>query len=99
MYLCVNPATDNLDAVLEYITELCYYISSKQDGFSLADKSLYSDKPYISDMYDIYCDSEISFRLPDEIIADELEKYINGEISLEDMIAEADRKLSAYLKE
>ncbi len=99
VYLCVNPATDNPDAVLEYVTDLCYYISSKQDGFSLADKSLYSDKPYINDMYEIYDSSEICFRLPDEIIADELDRYINSEITLDEMISESERKLTAYLKE
>lgn len=99
VYLCVNPASDNLNAVLEYITALCDYLSNKQDGFSLADKSLYSDKTYTRDLYDIYSHSEIYFRLPDDIISSELEKYINDEISMEEMIIESERKLLAYLNE
>ncbi len=99
VYLCVNPATDNLDTVLEYITDLCGYISGKQNNYTLTDKTLYSAKPYTDDMYDIYSRSDIYFRLPDDIIADNLEKYINGEKPLDEIITESERRLSAYLKE
>ncbi|MBD5384011.1 MAG: hypothetical protein HDR72_03315 [Ruminococcaceae bacterium] len=99
VFLCVNPSSDNLSATLEYITALCGYLSSKTNDFKLDDESLYSDSPYIADLLEIYRDSEIFFRIPDEILLEPVKQYLQDALSADELIAEADRKLSAYLNE
>lgn len=99
VFLCVNPSSDNLSATLEYITALCGYISSKTDDFMLDDPEMYSDSVYISELFEIYRDSEIFFRIPDELLLDPVKQYRQGDLSLDELIAESERKLSAYLNE
>lgn len=99
VFLCVNPSSDNLSATLEYITALCGYLSSKTNDFMLDDKSLYSDSEYISELFEIYRDTEVFFRIPDEILLEPVKQYREGALSLDDLIIESDRKLSAYLNE
>lgn len=99
VFLCVNPSSDNLAATLEYVAALCGYLSAKTDDFMLDDPSLYSDSPYISELLEIYRDSEIFFRIPDEILSEPVKRYRGGSLSLTELTAEYDRKLSAYLNE
>ena len=99
VFLCVNPSSDNLSAVLDYVTALCGYLSSKTDDFMLDDLTMYSDIAYIYELFDIYRDSEIFFRIPDEILLEPVKQYRRGDLSLEELIAEAERKLSVYLNE
>lgn len=99
VFLCVNPSSDNLSATLEYITALCGYLSTKTNDFMLDDKSLYSDSPYISELFELYRDSEIFFRIPDDILLQPVKQYLQGTLRLDELIAESDRKLSAYLNE
>lgn len=99
VFLCVNPSSENLSATLEYITALCGYLSSKTNDFMLDDPTLYSDSAYIAELFEIYRDSEIFFRIPDEILLEPVEQYCEGALNLDDLISEADRKLSAYLNE
>ena len=99
VFLCVNPSSDNLSATLEYITSLCGYLSSKTDDFMLDAPEMYSDSVYISELFEIYRDSEIFFRIPDELLLDSVKQYMQGELSMDELIAESERKLSAYLNE
>ncbi|MBD5128530.1 MAG: hypothetical protein HDT43_01175 [Ruminococcaceae bacterium] len=99
VFLCVNPSSDNLSATLEYITALCGYLSSKTNDFKLDDESLYTDSPYIAELLEIYRDSEVFFRIPDEILLTPVKQYLRSELGLDELITEADRKLSAYLNE
>ena len=95
----MNPSSDNLSATLEYITSLCGYLSSKTDDFMLDAPEMYSDSVYISELFEIYRDSEIFFRIPDELLLDSVKQYMQGELSMDELIAESERKLSAYLNE
>lgn len=99
VFLCVNPSSDNLSATLEYVTALCGYFSSKTDDFMLDDPTMYSDSVYISELFDVYRNSEIFFRIPDEILLDSVKQYRQGNLSLDDLITESQRKLSVYLNE
>lgn len=99
VFLCANPSSDNLAAVSEYITALCGYLSAKTDDFMLNDSALYSDTSYISELMEIYRDAEVFFRVPDEILLDPIRQYLREDVSLDELVAEADRKLSAYLNE
>lgn len=99
VFLCVNPSSDNLSATLEYITALCGYLSSKTNDFMLDDPTMYSDSPYIGELFEIYRDSQIFFRIPDEILFESVKQYRQGALSLDELISESNRKLSAYLNE
>ena len=53
----------------------------------------------IESLYRLYENAETGFNVSEEICFEPYIKYQSGEMSLEEMIAEADRKLSAYLNE
>lgn len=64
-----------------------------------SDISTYSDDPYVMSMYDKYRSGIISFEIPREIYYDDFDRYLEGRITIDEFIAEADRKLAAYLNE
>lgn len=97
-FLCVNPFSERLDETLEFISQLSKRLSENTDGFMLADKSLYVGE-YAQSLYAAYSDSAIIFDVPSEIYRGGFERYCGGEITLDEFIAEADRKLTAYLNE
>lgn len=73
--------------------------AGKKNSFSLKDKSTYDEDSYTQSLYNVYENSEIAFSVPWEIYRGDFEKYVSDGIDLEEFIAEADRKLSAYLNE
>lgn len=97
-FLCVNPFSERLDETLEFISQLSKRLSENKDGFMLADKSLYSGE-YAQSLYAAYSNSAIIFDVPSEIYHSDFERYCGGEITLDEFIAEADRKLAAYINE
>ncbi|MCM1568828.1 MAG: hypothetical protein NC081_05200 [Roseburia sp.] len=98
-YICVNPASDNLDTVLACISALCEYMLSVDNYGLFGDKSRYPDSQFAASVYEIYKDGVIDFSAPGEIYMLDLERYFASELSLEDMIKEADRRMSVYLNE
>ena len=95
--LAVNPESDNLKETLKYITEYCNYMLTVQNSFVLADESTYDmDNPFVKDLYEHIAGGSIEFRMSDEIYLDVFWDYLDNEISLEDAIAEADRKMKIY---
>lgn len=99
VYLCVNPNSDNLESTLEYISALCEYMMSLNNFYMLTDKSKYSNSSYARDLYDLYENSIIDFSVSDEVFASDFDRYLNGEITLDTLIEEGDRKLTIYLNE
>lgn len=97
--LCVNPASSNLEATLEYVSALSRYLSCKNDSFLLENKTLYSDSAFISELYDIYSNSKISFRIPDELLINNIIDYRDGKMTLDEVISDSQRKLLIYLNE
>lgn len=97
-FLCVNSFSERLDETLEFISQLSKRLSENTDGFMLADKSLYVGE-YAQSLYAAYSDSAIIFDVPSEIYRGGFERYCGGEITLDEFIEEADRKLTAYLNE
>ncbi len=95
-FITVNPASDNLEASLDYISSLAEYLSSQQNSFMLSDKSSYTVP---DSLYNLYADARIGFNISEEICYEAYVKYHGGEISLDEMIVECDRKMSAYLNE
>lgn len=95
--LAVNPESDNLKETLNYITEYCNYRMTVQNSFLLEDTSTYTmEDAYIKDLYDMVAGGEITFRMPYELYSSLFWEYLYGEISLEDAIAEAERRLTIY---
>lgn len=99
VYLCVNPNSNNLESTLEYISALCEYMMSLNNSYMLTDKSKYTDSSYARELYELYENSIIDFSVSDEVFASDFVGYLNGEISLDTLIEEGDRKLSIYLNE
>ena len=99
LFIAVNPASDNLDAALEYISDMTRYIRTQNDTFMLSDRTMYSDIPCAQDMYDIFSDGVVGYSYPAELYDADFKRYLSGQIFLDEYIAEADRKLSAYLNE
>ena len=96
--LCVNPASDNLSSVLDYITALTEYLSANNSSmlFSEHDENV---GQYVKDLYGIYSDASICFNISEDIYRQDYEAYLSGSTDLDGFITEADRKLSAYLNE
>ncbi len=98
-FLCVNPYSDRLSETLGFIENTVTTMSSERNSYMLADPSTYENTAFARDLYSIYENGEVCFQIPSEIYADDFERYCAGDISLDSFIAEADRKLSAYLNE
>lgn len=99
IFLCVNPDSENLADTLKYITAVCEYIMTLRNSYLLADKATYTDSDYAMGLYELYESSVIDFNISNEIVMDDFNKYLNDEITLDEMISEADRKLAMYLGE
>lgn len=97
-FITVNPASDELCSALDYISSLSNYLSRQENSLMLADKSTYSDG-FMSDLYKIYENGELCFNISSEIVFDDYISYCSGNITLDELVSESDRKLSAYLNE
>ena len=97
--LAVNPESENLENALEYISSFAKYMVTKQDSFVLADESMYTDTPFIKDAYELYSDAEIVFEMDANVYWHDFTAYLNGEMELEEMIAEIERKYQIYIGE
>lgn len=98
-FITVNPSSSNFEASLDYIGSLAKYLSTQKNSLILFDKSLYSNTDYMRDLYGIYENGQICFNVSSEIIFDDYIKYCSGEIDLDNLISESDRKYAAYLNE
>lgn len=95
-FVAVNPASSNLSAALDYIADLAEYLGKRENSFMLSDKSMYTANKGIGSVYDIVSNAEIGFNISEEIYFEPYIRYHRGEITLDEFISEADRKLSAY---
>lgn len=98
-YLCVNPASKQLEDTLAYISSLCKYIMEHNNTMLFKDRKLYPDIKYFDDLYNLYSKADIRFTLPSDLYGEDFVKYMNDEIDLEEFIKEADRKLDIYKNE
>ena len=97
--LAVNPNSKNLEFTLEYISAFCKYMMTQKDTFMLADETLYTDTPIIKEYYEVYKDGTIAFEMDSSVYWNDFWDYLNGEIGLEEMIKEIERKLQMYVGE
>ncbi|MCL2030591.1 MAG: hypothetical protein FWG93_03515 [Oscillospiraceae bacterium] len=96
VFFCVNSDSRHLEKTLEYISHVCAYLSSQKDAGMLAAPAAYSDSAYARRRRELYAGSVIDFNLSDEVFADDFDRYLRDEISLDTLIREAGRKLAMY---
>ncbi|MBD5129863.1 MAG: hypothetical protein HDT43_08065 [Ruminococcaceae bacterium] len=98
-FICVNPFSANLNQALDYISLLAETLRTDEKNLCVSSLPVYKMSEFYSDLKSILDNGSISFRCPNEIYAESFANYIDGEITLDEFITEADRKLSAYLNE
>ena len=97
VFLCVNPNSDKLERTLDYISAVCGYLTRKPNNAMLSGVSANSE--YAKRLYALYENSVIDFNVSSEVFADDFDRYLRDEISLDELIKEASRKLAMYLNE
>lgn len=98
LFISVNPNSDNLESALEYISSLAEYLTDNNPNILFSENKL-GDTEYINDLYEIYENASISFDIPFEVCRYDYEQYLYGNITLDECIAEMNRKLDVYLNE
>lgn len=100
IFLCVNPNSEHLDDALDYISKITEYQLTNPDQFVLTQENgVYTDNETVRQMAQLYNSAEVYFAYPAELYWDDFSRYLAGEISLDEFITEADRKLQVYLNE
>lgn len=97
-FYVINPNSKRKEEAMEYLATLAKTL--------LETESIYRTEELVGDysnlekqVHDVYADAEIFFAYPDDVVGAEYMEYMTGEISLEEMIQEAERKFNIYLKE
>lgn len=98
-FLAVNPASKNLKETLNYISTYVKHCMGQKDSLLFSEETLYTDTPYMKELYQLYAEGEIIFALDRDIYWDSFSKYMEGELPLEDMITEIERKKDIYFGE
>lgn len=98
-FLCVNPFSENLQEALDYISVLAQTLHNDEKNLCVSEASVYQTSDFYSELKSVLNEGRITFRCPNEVYASAFASYINGDITLDEFITEADRKLSAYVKE
>lgn len=98
-FIGVNPQSDNLEAILNYIAEFSKYMLTKKDSFILKDESTYTDTPFTHEWYELYAKGSLCFNMDGEVYWQTFGEYMCGEIELEDAIAEMERRRKLYIGE
>lgn len=98
-FVSVNPYSDNLSEAKRYISILAKQLQEDTDSIMLQDSPLFERSEYFSQLKSVCYNAKARFSLNYEIFLSDYDSYMAGDISLEDFIAEADRKLKAYLYE
>lgn len=99
IFMCVNPDSAHLEDTLDYVSSLAQYVKSQKNVFLFTDKAAYSDNELSKGLYEIYSGGKVTFAYSGEIYHSDFERFLGGEITIDEFISEADRKLSAYLNE
>lgn len=97
-YLCVNPASKNLEAACDYIESLVQHLGGDNSSVLFSD-TFAQDNAARKDLYGIYSNASIEFNISFEIFRIDYERYLADEITLDEFIAEAERKLKVYQNE
>ena len=99
IFFAVNPQSDNLEATLSYLSTLCTYLMTVENSFLLADKTTYSNTSFIQKCYELYTNGAICFSIDNEVYYNVFTQYLQGNIMLEEMVEEVERRREIYMKE
>lgn len=94
VFLSLNPASENLESALTYIGELVKSQAESPDSFLLKDGGIFNKSPIYSEAAEFYKDATVRFSVSDDIFMDDFYSYIEGKLTLDEFVTEADRKLS-----
>lgn len=98
-FICVNPMSKNLEQTLNYISALVSSLNSDSKSLMRESSPKFTQDQYYQALKEVYENAEIRFSYSGEIIMEDFYNYVDGKITLDDFIKEANRKLSAYLNE
>ena len=98
-FLAVNPQSENLEITLEYISAFCKHMIKQKDTFLLEDESMYTDTPFIKEAYKVYKDGAVFFHMSRDVYWNPFWNYMEGEMELEEMVKEIERKRKIYVEE
>ena len=98
-YVAVNPKSDNLEATLDYIMSLCKHLMEQKDLFMLEDKTTYIDTSFKNELYELYANGTVRFDMDNDVYYDTFSDYLEGEMELEEMITEIERRRLVYMGE
>ena len=73
----------------------------RNDNYLLNDESIYpfSDTALAKDLFNIYSNAEVHFTPSDDMFWTDYIDYQNGNISLDSLVSEIERKTDMYLNE
>lgn len=91
-FLMVNPYSDNLSETLDFIGALS---QDKMSDIKDVEYTTHGQRQ----LEELYQNTDIIIGIPDEIYYDDFERYLGSELTLDEFVAEAQRKYSAYINE
>lgn len=97
--LIVNPNSKNLDAVLDFAETMAErYIQNPECHISSV-RSIYPQDTFSQELYEVYQDGEIVFKLPNSLFNEYYEFCWGSEQDVDQMIEEIERTVDIYLNE
>lgn len=98
-FICVNPMSKNLEQTLSYISALAKSLTEDTESLMCENSPKFTQSEYFEDLKEVYKNTDVRFSYSGEIVMNDFYKYLEGKITLDEFISEANRKLSAYLNE
>lgn len=98
-FICVDPFSENLRDALDYISLLAKTLHNDEENLCVSNHSVYETSDFYSELKSVLDNGSIVFNCPNDVYEDAFYNYVDDKLTLDDFIAEADRKLSAYLNE
>lgn len=97
-FLAVNPYSDNLEETLQYIATLVAYMQEREDAPLFFENRKVEDTLFDRSLYELYQNGEILFSVEDDVYA-EYYDVMDGTLSVEEFIKEAETKVKIFLNE
>ena len=98
-FLAVNPKSSNLKQTLHYIQDyIAYCMAEKELPLFFTDTEVYRDS-FVTSLYDLYQNGEITFAIDSDVYGYGFSNVISGDVSLEDYLSEAERRINTYFNE
>jgi len=94
----INPNSDRKEEIKEYLAALADSLTKTESIYRT--KELEGEYTKLElQVHEVYGDAKVFFDYPSDVVGSEYANYITGEIDLEELIREAERKFNIYLKE